>query len=179
MAADAGSRPRSTARCCARGRPGGRLGARPNAAVQDLSSLKIDRSATRSKQTRRRPGRGNPWVARIVVMLVVGTAIGLFYRPIFRFIDLFRLPTVQTAVVQKSHPAMVGAVQGTAANGHVVAYRRAALSADTPGRIVELNVTEGTVLKKGDVVARLYFKVYAAALERAGGWRCNGDHKEE
>lgn len=135
--------------------------------MQDLSSLKIDRSARQSKTRRRRPGHSNPWVLRIAALLVLGCAIGLFYRPIFRFIDLYRLPTVAVALVQESHPAMVGAVQGTAANGHIIASRRAALSADTPGRIVELNVTEGSVLKQGDVVARLYYKEYAAALERA------------
>ncbi len=48
-----------------------------------------------------------------------------------------------------------------------MAARRAALSADTPGRIVELNVTEGSRVKKGDLVARLYADEYAAALRRA------------
>ncbi|MBK7644823.1 MAG: ATP-binding cassette domain-containing protein [Planctomycetes bacterium] len=48
-----------------------------------------------------------------------------------------------------------------------MARTRAALSADTPGRIVELNVTEGSVVKKGDVVARLYADEYRAALEHA------------
>src|SRR5262249_48606481 len=52
-------------------------------------------------------------------------------------------------------------------NGYVVADRRAALSADTPGRIVELNVREGSLVKKGDVVARLYADEFRAALERA------------
>lgn len=60
-----------------------------------------------------------------------------------------------------------GAVQGMAANGHVVAARRAALSADTPGRIVELNVTEGSQVTQGQVVARLYSDEVAAALRGA------------
>jgi RND family efflux transporter MFP subunit len=54
-----------------------------------------------------------------------------------------------------------------AANGYVVAARRAALSADTPGRIVALEVTEGTVVKQGEVVARLYADEFEAALRRA------------
>ncbi len=59
------------------------------------------------------------------------------------------------------------AISGTAANGYLVARRRAALSADTPGRIVELHVEEGTVLKKGDVVARLFSSELEAALRGA------------
>jgi RND family efflux transporter MFP subunit len=49
----------------------------------------------------------------------------------------------------------------------VVAKTRAALSADTPGRIVAMNVEEGSVVRKGDVVARLYSDEYAALLRRA------------
>ena len=53
------------------------------------------------------------------------------------------------------------------ADGYVVAARRAALSADTPGRIVELSVTEGSVVKKGQVVARLFSEELTAAVARA------------
>jgi RND family efflux transporter MFP subunit len=63
--------------------------------------------------------------------------------------------------------AAAAAVSGAAANGYIVARTRAALSADTPGRIVELNVREGQAVKKGFVVARLYAEEYAAALRRA------------
>src|SRR5262249_2562390 len=56
---------------------------------------------------------------------------------------------------------------GTSSNGYIVAKTRAALSADTPGRIVQMNVQEGSVVKKGDVVAKLYSDEYAAFLRRA------------
>jgi HlyD family secretion protein len=136
----------------------------------DLASLKIDRSAKGTKPKRRRAG-GNPWMFRIGVLVVLATVVALFFRPISRFVDRFRLPAVSVAEVVESHPAAIGAVQGAAANGYIIAKRRAALSADTPGRIVELNVTEGSVLTKGDVVARLYFKEYEASLERANADR--------
>jgi HlyD family secretion protein len=58
-------------------------------------------------------------------------------------------------------------VSGTAANGYVVAARRAALSSDVPGRIVEMAVREGSVVKRGDIVARLFADEYRAALARA------------
>jgi len=100
----------------------------------------------------------------LVLILTTGW---LFQRPVIRFLDQFRLPHVRVIRVAKSHPATIGAVAGTAANGYVVAARRAALSADAPGRIVELHVTEGSVVKKGDVVARLFYEEVAAGLERA------------
>src|SRR4029078_10015307 len=64
--------------------------------------------------------------------------------------------------------ASVAAVTGTSANGYIIARTRAALSADTPGRVVAMNVEEGSTVKKGDVVARLYSDEYAANLARAG-----------
>ena len=143
--------------------------------MDDLASLKIDRSKRKDKQPVRRARGGSPWVARGIVLVVLAGLGALFFRPLKGFLDSVRLPRVKVAKVVESHPAAVGAVQGTAANGYVVAARRAALSADTPGRIVELNVTEGSVVKKGDVVARLYADEYAAALERAKADRMAAD----
>ena len=131
-------------------------------AALDLEALKIDRSRTRR---RRRGGAGLRWGIFAVVLV----AAGVFFRaPLSRFVDAVRLPRVRVVVAVRSDPAAAaGAIEGTAANGYVVAARRAALSADTPGRIVEMNVEEGSVVKEGDVVARLYSDEYEAALRRA------------
>ncbi len=102
----------------------------------------------------------------MLIGLVLG-ALWVFRAPILAKVDELRLPRVRVARVVKSHPAAVGAVRGTAANGYIVARRRAALSADTPGRIVEMLVEEGSVVKEGDVVARIYSDEYAASLRRA------------
>lgn len=131
--------------------------------TMDVEALKIDRSRRPRPQRRRMA----TWVLRGVVLLLVVAAAWLFHRPILAFVDEIRLPLIQVVQVTESHPAAVGAVAGAAANGHVVARRRAALSADTPGRIVEMNVTEGSVVEKGFVVARLYAEEYAAAFHRA------------
>lgn len=131
----------------------------------DVEALKIDRS----KGKRPQRSRNRRWVFRGVVLVVVVGAAWLFHRPILALVDDIRLPTVRVVQVTVSHPAAVGAVSGAAANGHIVATRRAALSADTPGRIVAMNVTEGSVVEKGFVVARLYSEEYAAAFERAAG----------
>ena len=70
-------------------------------------------------------------------------------------------------MVTESNPAAAAAVRGTAANGYVVASRRAALSSDIPGRIVELNVEEGSVVQRGDIVARLFADDFRAAHQQA------------
>jgi RND family efflux transporter MFP subunit len=129
----------------------------------DLEKLKIDRSQSARAAPRRRRVGLLPWVLLLALIL----AVVLFRAPLLAAIDRVRLPAVSVTRVVKSSAAEVGAVAGTAANGYVVAARRAALSADTPGRIVEMNVTEGSVVKRGDVVARLYDDEYEALLAKA------------
>jgi len=130
----------------------------------DLSPLQIDRAAAAAPSRGRAPGRRLGWI--------VGAALAVLLAWLFggRLLDLadrVRLAEVRAERVFKPSPLSASAVSGTAANGYVVASKRAALSADTPGRIVELNVTEGSVVKKGELVARLYADEYRAELARA------------
>jgi len=74
---------------------------------------------------------------------------------------------IEVAVIQRGILGVAPPVGSTAANGYIVARRRAALSADTPGRIVELAVTEGSVVRKGELVARLYSDELEASLRGA------------
>jgi HlyD family secretion protein len=53
------------------------------------------------------------------------------------------------------------------ANGYVVARTKAAVAAKIPGRLATLNVSEGSRLEKGDVIARLENADYAAAVAQA------------
>lgn len=130
----------------------------------DLEPLRIDRSAT----ARRAASRGlSGRVVGAVALALVGLVLWLFRAPLMATIDRLQAVEVRVARADRPGPAAAGAVRGLAANGYIVAARRAALSADTPGRIVEMNVTEGSVVRKGDVVARLFADEYAAALRRA------------
>ena len=98
----------------------------------------------------------------------MATGIAWFFYPtITAWVDRVRLPEVEVETIIKRSPAAAGAVSGAAANGYIVARTRAALSADTPGKIIELNVQEGQAVEKGFIVARLYDKEYAASLRRA------------
>jgi RND family efflux transporter MFP subunit len=105
-------------------------------AAGTLSSLHIDRQAA----TRRR--RRWPWVAGALVLAGVG------------FVLLAPHQTeVQAGTVQSAYPTQQ--YSQLAASGYVVAQRRAAVSSKATGRLVELNVREGSVVKKGDLLARL------------------------
>lgn len=127
----------------------------------DLESLKIDRN-----RTKRPRGRRSRWPARIVVLCVLAGAVVFAWPLLTRTYDQLSLPSVRTYRVTEAAPAAAAAVRGTAANGYVVARRRAALSSDVPGRIVEMNVQEGSVVSEGDVVARLFADDFRAAFER-------------
>ncbi|MEZ6038676.1 MAG: efflux RND transporter periplasmic adaptor subunit [Planctomycetota bacterium] len=127
-----------------------------------LESLKIDRNKA---QPRRRRGR-SAWPLRVGALLLLAAAAWLFWPDLSALVDRLRLPTVRTLLVTEAAPASAAAVRGTAANGYVVAARRAALSSDVPGRIVALEVREGSVVKQGDVVARLFADEYRAAWQR-------------
>lgn len=126
----------------------------------DLQDLKINRQPT----TKRR--RTSPWPWRIGILAILAGAGWVLWPMASNFFDQLRLPQVKTFRVQEVAASAAAAVRGTAANGYIVAARRAALSSDVPGRIVELNVTEGSIVKEGDIVARLFSDEYRAAWQQ-------------
>ena len=136
-------------------------------ALVDLSRLKIDRARAAPVSTPRRSRSRGRWFGRLVLLAVVVAVGWMFRQQILDFTDRLRLPQVTTARVIKPSAAAAGAVTGTASNGYIVARTRAALSADTPGRIIEMNVEEGQAVEKGFVVARLFADELEAALRRA------------
>lgn len=133
----------------------------------DLSQLKIDReSGAAGAAAGRRPRRSRAPLVWLVLLLLAGGAAFVFRKPLTRAVDRLRLPEVSITKAVRSSRQAASAVSGTSANGYIVAAKRAALSADTPGRIVEMNVVEGSVVKKGQVVARLYSDEVRASVQR-------------
>lgn len=133
----------------------------------DLQPLQIDRSKERASARRSRSRALGRWARRSLGIAAALGLLVLFRRPLLERLDRLRLAEVRVIQVAAASPFSAGAIPGTAANGYVVARTRAALSADTPGRIVEMNVTEGQVVQKGFVVARLFAEEYRALYERA------------
>jgi RND family efflux transporter MFP subunit len=71
-------------------------------------------------------------------------------------------------VVRVPRPGEAAPVRGeTVGNGYVVARPKAALSTVLSGRLVEMNVEEGSEVKAGDVVARIQHDDFDAALAQA------------
>lgn len=110
------------------------------AAPSALARLKIDRSA---QATARRGPALLPWVVAAGISLAAAGAWALYPRTV---------PVTATSVVQSTPSQQY--VQLTAA-GYVVAQRRAAVSSKASGRLIELNVREGSQVQKGQLLARL------------------------
>lgn len=110
-----------------------------------LASLKSERGVPRRRK------RG--WIWAVVALLAVGGvafAIGQ------------RKPEVQVSAVMSAYPSAQYAQ--LTASGYVVAQRRAAVSSKATGRLLELTVREGSVVKAGELIGRLDASDVAAAV---------------
>ena len=120
------------------------------AAPSALKQLKIDRGAT--TLARKRPwGR---WLLLAAVVLVL-----MF------FVLRTGKTEVQVTSVVTTYPSQQYAQ--LTASGYVVAQRRAAVASKATGRLVMLNVREGSEVKEGDVLARLDASDIEAAMAQA------------
>lgn len=130
-----------------------------NPDVGSIASLEIP------KDRRARASRRGAWLlwAALGALLL----LGLLNPRIAGLFAQWSAPKLAVAEVQRISAAALMAEEGTSSNGYVVAARRAALSADTPGRIVELNVTEGSSVERGQVVARLFHDELEALVAAA------------
>lgn len=120
-------------------------------AATDLGKLKIDRGS--AAPTRRRRIRW--WMVLVAVALVAGAVIAFVPRPV----------TVQTASVVTRYPAQQLTL--LTASGYVVAQRKAAVATKATGRLEQLNVQEGSRVRKGDVLARIDARDVRAQLAAA------------
>jgi RND family efflux transporter MFP subunit len=121
-----------------------------------LAQLKIDRTAA---VPRRRRHRIVWWIAGVAIVAI---AAAWLLAP--------RAAEVEVTSVLTSTPSQQYAV--LTASGYVVAQRRAAVASKATGRLLELNVREGSRVKKGEVIARLDASdVQASILAASAGVR--------
>ncbi len=121
-------------------------------ANEDLTKLKIDKSASFTAPVRRRK------VLYPVIAIIVIALIGAFY---FKGTAV----EVEIANVSQIYPSQTFTLLN--ASGYVVAQRKAAVASKTTGRIVSINVEEGNHVKKGDLIARLENEDATALREQA------------
>ena len=122
----------------------------------ELASLKIDRTGPRA----------SPWRWPILLLLPVVLALLVLYG--LRARQAFSAIEVETTTVAVSR--QVEASAGTpilTASGYVVARRKAVVSAKIQGRLSQLRVEEGSVVREGEILARLESIDYEAAVARS------------
>jgi RND family efflux transporter MFP subunit len=124
----------------------------------DLSKLRINRDAP--PPALRRALRRNIVLGLVALALVLGGVFAL------RRGGAVPVQVVTATPISGSGGAGGGAASVTA-NGYVVARTRASVSAKLPGRIADLRVSEGSNLKRGEVIARLENADYQAQAAQA------------
>ncbi len=122
-------------------------------AGEDLSRLRIDRSAAPLARRRGRYG----WL--LLAALLAGGAAAYFY-----FSGRAAIP-VEVSVIAQAYPSQ--AQTQLNATGYVVAQRKAAVASKATGRLEWLGVREGSVVREGEVLARLENKDVTATLQQA------------
>jgi HlyD family secretion protein len=137
-------------------------------AAPDLSRLRIPREGPRGGG--RRAGRGG-WLVACLLLLLFGAyaAVREGWVPQDTLPDWLRTqdmrPLLRTARVVRTGGVLPPS--GVSANGYVVARKRAALSTDIQGRIVEITVEEGDRVIKGQLIARLDTRQFLSELAAA------------
>ena len=125
-----------------------------NPAPPDLSSLRIPRDDTAPLPA---GGHRRSWlIAAAVVLVLAAAAFALRSRP----------PQVETATVAVTGGARP-AGEGITANGYVVARTKASVAAKIAGQLEYLGVSEGSRLRRGEVLARIESGDQQAALAQA------------
>jgi RND family efflux transporter MFP subunit len=128
------------------------------AAPADLSKLRINRDAPPAP-VRKALGR-NVIIFGVALVIIAATAFTVRARAV---------PTVQvvTATASGTGGTPVGGATSVTANGYVVARTKASVSAKTAGRLAFLGVSEGSYVRRGNVIARLDNADFQAAVAQA------------
>lgn len=127
--------------------------------MSDLSKLRIDRGDEREE----RSSSGGVLKVLVVILAVMIAAAVLGYM--FLRGPLQPAKQVQTTTVHSVYLSQAASFLN--ASGYVVAQRKAQVASKATGRLVELLVEEGTVVKKGQLLARLENNDVAADLAQA------------
>lgn len=133
-----------------------------NAAPPDLSSLRIQRD---DSSTVAAGGSRRGWlIATIAIVVLAAAGFALRSRP---------------AQVETTTAAVTGgagaAGEGITANGYVVARTKASVAAKLAGQLEYLGVSEGTRVRRGEVLARIESGDQQAALALAQAARAQAE----
>jgi len=124
--------------------------------IDDLSSLKIEKSAAVTRMRGRR--RRTYWLTAVVLIVLVLTV--LYWTGV-----LSSSISVQVSRVTQIYPSQTFTTLN--ASGYVVAQRKSALASKITGRLIWLGVEEGSRVKAGEIIARLENQDVVAARDQA------------
>ena len=125
----------------------------------DLSRLRINRDAPPPEV--RRALRRNLAIAALALLLIVGAVFAL------RGGGAVPVQVVTVATASGSEGGRGGGAEtSVTANGYVVARTRASVSAKLPGRIADLRVSEGSTVRRGEIIATLENADYEAQAKQ-------------
>ncbi len=110
-----------------------------------LSKLSIERKEFAGPRRRR-------WVRRVMLVTMLVAAIAVLGH-LFRQGMLTPTTEVKVTSLSMVYPAQV--ITDLNASGYVVAQNKAAVASKGTGRLIALEVREGSRVKKGDILARL------------------------
>ena len=125
--------------------------------MTDLSKLSINRDAKRSAAPARRGARRWPWLVLAVILIGAVLWVGSG--------GMRSVTEVETGTVSAAFPS--AAVTLFNATGYVVPQTKADVASKATGRLETLEVVEGSVVKKDQVIARLESADVVASLHRA------------
>ncbi len=125
--------------------------------MNDLSKLSIDRDAKRSAAPARRSARRWPWL----VVVIASMAVVLWLRQG----GMGQVAEVEIGTVSAAFPSV--AITLFNATGYVVPQTKADVASKATGRLETLEVVEGSVVEKDQVIARLESADVVASLHRA------------
>jgi RND family efflux transporter MFP subunit len=124
-----------------------------------LASLRIDHDSQEERQGSRPKWK---WILTLALVLFVLFLARWAYRS---FLEPLNLPRVRTTTAVSLAPDQSQAV--LTATGYIVAQRQSAVTSKITGRLAELNVVEGTAVRRGQVIGRLEDEEFRAALEES------------
>jgi RND family efflux transporter MFP subunit len=120
----------------------------------ELASLRLDEDPA--------PSRRGLWIGLALVVLAV---VGIVAWRATATLRALEVETVTPTVEQGG--ATAAGTPILTASGYIVARREAIVSSKIQGRLSDLRVEEGSVVKEGEVLARLESDDFVASVERA------------
>lgn len=124
-------------------------------ANEDLSKLKIDKTES-AFHAKGKKG----WFRWVLLAVVLALIVFLYSSGIFT-----SAINVEVTTVSQVYPSQTFTLLN--ASGYVVAQRKAAVASKLTGRLVSISVEEGSIVKKGDIIARLESDDAAALKDQA------------